>query len=207
MNFLLVLAPILTLAVGGVVLMMLDAFQKEDGQLGMPTALLHFVAFPLLAKGRRYGPWAAGIASVLGAISTVSWLYASFVGAARYVAPKMSFTLFGELYLAMLVCGVAVALLVMRQRVERMIAAGDGTPSPAALLAGPQSADSKVAAFVELDVAMAAVGHAHRRLLSLRNNILLQDPQTYRAAHQEVTAQGSGATGPRPAAASAARAA
>jgi hypothetical protein len=34
----------------------------------------------------------------LGAISTVSWLYASFIGVSRLIAPLMSFTKFIALY-------------------------------------------------------------------------------------------------------------
>lgn len=41
---LLLLSPILILALGAVVLMMVDAFQEQEGGLAMPTALLHFVA-------------------------------------------------------------------------------------------------------------------------------------------------------------------
>ena len=44
MNLLLLLAPIVILAGGAIVLMLIDAFQKEEGGLAMPTALLHFVA-------------------------------------------------------------------------------------------------------------------------------------------------------------------
>ncbi len=44
MTLLLVLSPILVLAVGALVVMLVDAFQEEDGGLAMPTALLHFVA-------------------------------------------------------------------------------------------------------------------------------------------------------------------
>lgn len=43
-SLLLLLSPILILAVGAVVLMMVDAFQDQEGGLAMPTALLHFVA-------------------------------------------------------------------------------------------------------------------------------------------------------------------
>ena len=68
MNFLLVLAPILTLAAGGVVLMMLDAFQKEDGQLAMPTALLHFVA-----AAAALALWQRGIPSAAAA-AVAPWL-------------------------------------------------------------------------------------------------------------------------------------
>ena len=41
---LLLLSPILILSVGAVVLMLVDAFQEQEGGLAMPTTLLHFVA-------------------------------------------------------------------------------------------------------------------------------------------------------------------
>jgi NADH-quinone oxidoreductase subunit N len=54
-NLLLLLSPILIPAVGALVLMLLDAFQKEEGGLAMPTALLHFtsaaMAFALWKRG------------------------------------------------------------------------------------------------------------------------------------------------------------
>jgi len=43
-TLLLLLSPILILAVGAVVVMLVDAFQEEEGALAMPTALLHFSA-------------------------------------------------------------------------------------------------------------------------------------------------------------------
>ncbi len=54
MNLLLLLSPILVLALGALVIMMIDAFQEEEGGLAMPTALLHFVAAALaLALWKR----------------------------------------------------------------------------------------------------------------------------------------------------------
>ena len=83
MNFLLVLAPILTLAVGGVVLMMLDAFQKEDGQLAMPTALLHFVA-----AATAFALWQRGIPAD-GAALVAPWLTIDRTG--LFLAAVISF--------------------------------------------------------------------------------------------------------------------
>ncbi len=55
MNLVLLLSPILIPALGALVLMLLDAFQKEEGGLAMPTALLHFtaaaMAFALWKRG------------------------------------------------------------------------------------------------------------------------------------------------------------
>ena len=47
--------------------------------------LLHYVAFPLLKGPTHYPRLSAAVVSVLGSISTVSWLYAAFVGAARLI--------------------------------------------------------------------------------------------------------------------------
>lgn len=47
MNLLLLLSPILVLAFGALVIMMIDAFQETEGGLAMPTALLHLVAAAL----------------------------------------------------------------------------------------------------------------------------------------------------------------
>jgi hypothetical protein len=49
--------------------------------------LLHFVAFPMLTGKSQNPNKAAIIAATLGAVSTASWLYASFVAVAREVAP------------------------------------------------------------------------------------------------------------------------
>lgn len=53
---LLLLSPILILSVGAVVLMMLDAFQEQEGGLAMPTTLLHFVA-----AAAAFAVWQRGI--------------------------------------------------------------------------------------------------------------------------------------------------
>jgi NADH-quinone oxidoreductase subunit N len=54
MDLVLLLSPILVLALGALVVMMIDAFQSEEGGLAMPTALLHFVAAALaLALWKR----------------------------------------------------------------------------------------------------------------------------------------------------------
>ncbi len=58
MNLVLLLSPILVLALGAIVIMMLDAFQKEEGGLAMPTALLHFVAAAM-----ALALWSRGIPS------------------------------------------------------------------------------------------------------------------------------------------------
>lgn len=126
--------------------------------------LLHYVAFPLLSGGARRVGLSAALASVLGSISTVSWLYAAFVGAARLIAPKMTMDLFLGIYALMLVGGITVALLFMRQHVERLMA----RPANEA----DTGIESEAAAFKAIEVAMTAVGQAQNRLMAARDSVL-----------------------------------
>src|ERR1700730_5875552 len=57
------------------------------GALTLNGILLHLVAFPMMSGRSRNTSKAATIAATLGAVSTTSWLYASFVGASRILAP------------------------------------------------------------------------------------------------------------------------
>jgi hypothetical protein len=129
--------------------------------------LLHYIAFPLLAADNNYPRLTATVASILGSISTVSWLYAAFVGAARLIAPQMTMTLFLGIYALALTGGIAVAVLFMRQRVVRMITAG-----PLPENATESVATNEVAAFKAIEIAMAAVGQAQSRLVAARDSVL-----------------------------------
>jgi sulfite exporter TauE/SafE len=80
---------------------------------------LHTLAFPLLTRAQSRGGVLVPV--VLGAISTASWLYATFLGVARLIAPSMSFTGFIALYCAVLTASIAVALVFVRPRVERLL--------------------------------------------------------------------------------------
>jgi hypothetical protein len=81
---------------------------------------LHTLAFPMLRRPQTQTRLRLFVPVVLGAISTVSWLYASFIGVARLIAPSMSFTEFIALYGALLTGAIAVALLFVRPRVARL---------------------------------------------------------------------------------------
>jgi hypothetical protein len=74
--------------------------------------LLHHFAFPQLRVGVRSHSRLAVIAA-LGAISTVTWTYAAFVGSARLIAGAMSLEAFLALYGIGLVTGIAVAVIVV----------------------------------------------------------------------------------------------
>jgi hypothetical protein len=86
-------------------------------------ALLHTAAFPLLENGRRTPYRAALVCSLLGSISTVSWLYAAFLGVGRVIAPAMTLELFLALYGVALLGGLVVAAFVVAPMLARRIAA------------------------------------------------------------------------------------
>jgi hypothetical protein len=81
---------------------------------------LHLLAFPALrgAKGAERG---ATVPVILGAVSTASWLLASFIGASRLVAPSMTFSDYMALYGMLLTGAVVCALVFVRPRVARLL--------------------------------------------------------------------------------------
>src|ERR1700730_10281264 len=60
------------------------------GALTLNGILLHLVAFPMVTGEVENPNKVATIAATLGAVSTTSWLYVSFLGAGRLVAPYFS---------------------------------------------------------------------------------------------------------------------
>jgi hypothetical protein len=83
--------------------------------------LLHYIAFPLLTGRPKNPAKAATVAATLGAVSVTSWLYASFLGASRIVAPYFSLFDFVILYLLALAIALSVAILVVRDRLVRSL--------------------------------------------------------------------------------------
>jgi hypothetical protein len=68
-------------------------------------------------------------AALLGAISSASWVTASFVGAARLVSPWLSFTGFMALYATVLAVSVSLALAATTSRATSCVRTG-ATPAP-----------------------------------------------------------------------------
>ncbi|MDH0863398.1 hypothetical protein [Mitsuaria sp. GD03876] len=83
--------------------------------------LLHTVAFPMLTRPQSHPGRAAAICAVLGAVSSVSWGYAAFVGTARIISPMMTLESFLSLYVIALAVGLGVALVVVRPMVRHLI--------------------------------------------------------------------------------------
>ena len=84
---------------------------------------LHRFAFPALMDNRARFPTmtTTTILTAMGAISTVSWIYATFLGIARPLASTLGFGGFIGLYAALLIMGVITALRYVRPRVERLL--------------------------------------------------------------------------------------
>jgi hypothetical protein len=74
--------------------------------------LLHHHAFPMLRQA-MLPPARLAVVAALGAISTVTWTFAAFVGSARLIAGAMTLEAFLALYGIGLVAGVAVALIAV----------------------------------------------------------------------------------------------
>jgi hypothetical protein len=110
--------------------------------LTLNGVLLHTIAFPTMLRGGRI----AALASVLGAISTGSWLYASFVGVSRVIAPEMTLVLYLGIYGFVVSGGVGIALVLVRPHVRQMLRATaaasyvgvpDGPDGPRAVSSSP----------------------------------------------------------------------
>jgi hypothetical protein len=82
---------------------------------------LHAFAFPRLGVPGTKEQTNVTIPVVLGAISTASWLYASFIGVARVIAPSMSLQNFMAWYATLLMVAIIVGLVFVRPRVSRMV--------------------------------------------------------------------------------------
>ena len=132
--------------------------------LTLNGVLLHTVAFPILTRPTSNPRIAATVASVLGAISTTSWLYASFVGAARYVAPQLSLFDFVAMYVLAIAAAVLVAVLFVRHRLAGMLL-------PAANVYEQDSHNSDLASVCdEVENAMGALRQLQARLRSAQQD-------------------------------------
>jgi hypothetical protein len=129
------------------------------GALTLNGILLHLVAFPMVTGNPRNPKRAATIAATLGAVSTASWLYASFVAVARKVAPYFSLQDFLMLYLLVLAIAVSFAILVIRNRLEPLLKSPDDFTDNAA---GEQQHLSNL--LLEVEKGILDLGDTHRRL-------------------------------------------
>jgi hypothetical protein len=136
------------------------------GALTLNGILLHLVAFPMVTGKPQNPNKAATIAATLGAVSTTSWLYTSFVAVSRIVAPYFSLHDFIILYLLALAIAVSFATLVVRNRLHLLLKSSDDLIDTSA---GQEYSLS--ATLLEVETAILALTDIQRRL---RTNHLAQ---------------------------------
>jgi len=129
------------------------------GTVTLNGILLHLVAFPMITGKPQNPNKAATIAATLGAVSTTSWLYASFVGAARIVAPYFSLYDFFIFYLLVLAIAVPLAILVVRGRLQRLLMSSYSLTNTSA-----RQGYSLSVALLEAEIARLALSDIQRRL-------------------------------------------
>jgi hypothetical protein len=134
------------------------------GALTLNGILLHLVAFPMVTGKPQNPNKAATIAATLGAVSTTSWLYASFVAVSRIGA--LSLHDFVVLYLLALAIAVSFATLVVRNRLHLLLKSSDDLIDTSA---GQEYSLS--ATLLEVETAILALTDIQRRL---RTNHLAQ---------------------------------
>ncbi len=88
--------------------------------------LLHFVAFPRLASPKVNSPSSATIPAILGAVSLTSWMYAAFIGEAKPLASFLGYQGFVELYGALLLAAITIALIFIRPRLAYQMTMSKG---------------------------------------------------------------------------------
>lgn len=107
--------------------------------------LLHHLAFPMLTRPVRDFRRAALGCVTLGSVSTVTWVYAAFMGVARIIAPTMSYGGFMALYALALASGLAFGFAFVLPRIEQLLArqaqqdSADGVEAALRLTMGPAS--------------------------------------------------------------------
>ena len=130
-------------------------------------AVLHLLVFPRLRQGDP-DPQTVRLATIFGAVSSASWLYASFVGVARIISTDMTLAMFLALYAGTVAAAIAVSMTLLRPRVAAALSDVVSEQSTPAALPN----DTRIAFLREVEVALRALGNAHNQLLSLRSAVI-----------------------------------
>ena len=155
------------------------------GVLTLNGILLHLVAFPMVAGKPQNPSKVATIAASLGAVSATSWLYASFLGVARHVAPYFSLVDFVIIYLSALAIAVSFAIMVVRDRLERSLVRSS---NDFRISAGQEYSLS--AALLEAEIARLALSDIQkRRLRTMHSAQQLPARETLSVDRSQMTAR------------------
>lgn len=88
------------------------------------AVLLHYFAFPVFCAPGATLRRDARMATVLGAVSTASWIFAIFLGVAKTWGPIVGYAGFIELYLSALAIAIVVALRYVLPQLLARLASG-----------------------------------------------------------------------------------
>lgn len=90
--------------------------------LSLNGIALHHLAFNRLQTLQHQPTHNTKLLVILGAVSVVTWLYATFLGLAKPVTPLLGYAGFMGLYLLLLTAGITTALLLMGPRLANRLA-------------------------------------------------------------------------------------
>lgn len=130
--------------------------------------LLHLIAFPLLRREIEIRSGSAMLLSVLGAISTTSWLVAGFIGTSRIIAPHLSFSMFIGLYEIALISGLVTALVFVRPRLRHKMVMAHRRPKPDKNSPMEGADSSGMTLLQQIEAAASAMGQAQNQLQAIR---------------------------------------
>ena len=91
------------------------------GLLTLNGAVLHAIAFPAFSTPQGNARRTAVVLCVVGAISSTSWLFASFLGVAKPLAASLGYSGFMGLYAGLVAGGIAVGVVTLRLRIEALL--------------------------------------------------------------------------------------
>lgn len=92
--------------------------------------LLHSFGIPCLTRKSNHPRLVAGLLCLLGSVSSVSWLYASFLGIAKPLASRLQWHEFMLLYGALVALGFVGALLLLGKPLSKLVSHLPEQPEP-----------------------------------------------------------------------------
>lgn len=137
--------------------------------------LLHAIAFPLLHGKKPYRRGSVLTVSVLGAISTTSWLFAGFIGTSRIIAPHMSFSIFIGLYELALAAGLAIALIFVQPKLQRLISGAVGPDPSVGNGISASAGERQVGLLRQIETTAQVIAQAQNQLHAIRYTVLKSD--------------------------------
>ncbi len=100
--------------------------------------LLHLFVFPSFRSPEKFKRILV-IASLLSVISTTSWIYAGLVGAARAIAPIMTYQNYMNIYLVLLAFALFVGVLVVYPMMKLLLKSTNFSNQPSTILLNSSS--------------------------------------------------------------------